>query len=315
MLNLQDDEETSNIDGLLLDDDSEQKDCGMVDDDDVNDGLELEDDANDAAVIGSDGAKTETTRERPFDDCPLCDYQVGDHVYIMCPLIPGMSYQHHGIVMDVFWKEYNQEWIQENTDGEETADENVASRGEWMMTISDYSRDEQVPDNGQQQDVDEPVRSSSWKPPTSSIGPGSWGGSSGPSSASFSLNTTTGTEEGRGQKLGFFRTYAAPCDGREKWHKVDYGSGRRKDQSLYAAPALVCRRMQFLVDREREGDDELVPEYHVLSVNCECAAVWCKTGKWTTLQALDLLTVGQATAVATAAILWTQPLILEGRHG
>jgi len=51
-----------------------------------------------------------------------------------------------------------------------------------------------------------------------------------------------------------------------------------------------------------ENHDTIVPDYHVLKSNCECVAVWCKTGVWTTLQgssALHLTAAGQVKSVVT----------------
>merc|ERR1712071_470732 len=51
-----------------------------------------------------------------------------------------------------------------------------------------------------------------------------------------------------------------------------------------AHPKLVTTRAQFIVTNEH-----LVPEYHILKSNCECLAVWCKTGQWATVQASSFL--------------------------
>lgn len=43
---------------------------------------------------------------------------------------------------------------------------------------------------------------------------------------------------------------------------------------------LVLSRTHFVLEHE-----ELLPPYHVFYSNSECIAVWCKTGRWSTLQA------------------------------
>ena len=73
-------------------------------------------------------------------------------------------------------------------------------------------------------------------------------------------------------------------------------SGETPDASL-----LVLTRVQFLhVCRH------LIPDYHVLASNCEAVAVWCMTGKYTSLQATKLL--DQAT-VSTAVGAAMFPLV------
>ncbi len=43
---------------------------------------------------------------------------------------------------------------------------------------------------------------------------------------------------------------------------------------------LVLSRTHFILEHE-----DLLPPYHVFYSNSECIAVWCKTGRWSTLQA------------------------------
>lgn len=81
----------------------------------------------------------------------------------------------------------------------------------------------------------------------------------------------------------------------DKWHKVVY-QAPRQDCTVQQEPAgtcthvtpdeveLVLARANFLL---RYPD--ILPDYNVLNANCECVAVWCKTGKWLTLQGSSLL--------------------------
>mmetsp|Transcript_10559 Transcript_10559/g.21968 ORF Transcript_10559/g.21968 Transcript_10559/m.21968 type:complete len:701 (-) Transcript_10559:85-2187(-) len=57
--------------------------------------------------------------------------------------------------------------------------------------------------------------------------------------------------------------------------------------------ALVLARTRFLLE---QGEDVL-PPYHIINSNSECIAVWCKTGRWSTLQAAVFL---HSTAIGNA---------------
>lgn len=95
---------------------------------------------------------------------------------------------------------------------------------------------------------------------------------------------------------------------------------------------LVVARARFLLDTNPEsatktvmgmgitGEEEYsreleqsIPDFHMLSANGECAAVWCRTGRWCTLQGssiLHILIVSQAGgavaggAIASNIMLW-----------
>ena len=110
------------------------------------------------------------------------------------------------------------------------------------------------------------------------------------------------------EQEGIMRAYTDT----DKWHKVRYQTGFWKRQFSRSGTAtgsksdplgLVLARVHFIL----QHPDQL-PEYHVLHANCECVAVWCKTGHWSTLQGssfLELTAAGQlkqsATIAATAA--------------
>jgi hypothetical protein len=105
---------------------------------------------------------------------------------------------------------------------------------------------------------------------------------------------------------GCVRTYESSyCT----WRKVEYGvSGFLKQHlsrsgtctSAESSPAgLVRTRVQFLLDHP-----EYLPPYSMVQSNCECVAVWCKTGTWATTQATSFLTAmaaGQAKSAVTLA--------------
>lgn len=103
---------------------------------------------------------------------------------------------------------------------------------------------------------------------------------------------------------GILRTYTDT----DRWHKVEYKAPFWK-RSVYRAGTctattsdavgLVLARVNYIL---RHPD--VLPDYHVVNANCECVAVWCKTGRWSTLQASSLLeftAVGQVKSSATMA--------------
>jgi hypothetical protein len=154
---------------------------------------------------------------------------------------------------------------------------------QWMLQIADFSNLEM---SAESDDRNNPMLSSS-KPPTKKSLMGSH-------------------PAGKG---GCIRTYEVPADSStDKWHKVEYSAGWWKRHTWRTgtctaaecdAPGLVRARVQFLINRA-----DLLPPYSAVGSNCECVAVWCKTGTWATLQAtswLSLTAAGQAKSAVTAA--------------
>lgn len=103
---------------------------------------------------------------------------------------------------------------------------------------------------------------------------------------------------------GILRTYADT----DPWYKVEYNAEWWK-RSIYRAGTctsvssdavgLVLARVNYIL-----RNPDVLPDYHVVNANCECVAVWCKTGRWSTLQAsslLELAAAGQAKSTATLA--------------
>lgn len=69
--------------------------------------------------------------------------------------------------------------------------------------------------------------------------------------------------------------------------KAGVGTALKKDQ-----PGLILARLQYLLDNQ-----DHLPSHNALSANGECAAMWCVTSKWCTLQGASILavtSVGQA---------------------
>lgn len=195
-------------------------------------------------------------------------FAMGDHVYQWrsLALLPGV-FQHHGIVLNAWWND-------------DDCSDNHEERG-WMLKIFDFTTDV------------------------------SGGSTSHPSlqGASNFFNSvvinTTAKAEALGHRRGYLRVFESPA---RIWQKVQYDANlvqRNLAQSgtCTAAPSdtpgMVRSRAQFLIDHP-----DIIPDYDVLTSNCECVAVWCKTGIWSTLQAaswLSFTAAGQVKSAATVA--------------
>lgn len=80
------------------------------------------------------------------------------------------------------------------------------------------------------------------------------------------------------------------------------GTALKKD-----AVGLILARVAYLL----EHPDHL-PEHNALSANGECAAMWCVTGRWCTLQGASILqitSVGQAGGALLAGQFLTHSIV------
>jgi len=76
---------------------------------------------------------------------------------------------------------------------------------------------------------------------------------------------------------------ATPCaeEGQQSVFSVDHPDDHPRNELPKSDSAkLVLARTHFVLENE-----DLLPPYHVFYSNSECIAVWCKTGRWSTLQA------------------------------
>ena len=79
---------------------------------------------------------------------------------------------------------------------------------------------------------------------------------------------------------------------------------------------IVLARTRYILDQQDLPEcEQTLPPYHILYSNSECLAVWCKTGKFSTLQAAVFLhstAVGNAksTFLMTGAVVATQPWLI-----
>lgn len=215
-----------------------------------------------------------------------CDFQIGDHVYQWCSFvgIPAV-YQHHGIVMDVYFRYRNQGLADDNNRGC-TGAGGVGRGGEWILKIADFSNydDDQTSSTDQSFTAPPRRKKSSW----------------------------LGSNAKNAKKSdGCIRTYdvsATAVAEEEKWYQVEYQASwwKRHWQRTGTctavssdAPGLVRARVQFLIEHAH-----VLPKYNAVTANCECVAVWCKTGTWATLQGISWLALtaaGQAKSAVTVA--------------
>ena len=91
------------------------------------------------------------------------------------------------------------------------------------------------------------------------------------------------------------------------WKKVKYGANfLQRCASFFPGtataahsvhPTLVVSRAKFIV-----SNVDLIPSYHVFKSNCECMAVWCKTGRWMTIQASTALHLFALSPIKASAL-------------
>lgn len=111
-----------------------------------------------------------------------------------------------------------------------------------------------------------------------------------------SSSTASGAVSGNGVTGGF--RFLRETDPSQKWHKVKYQANPLEcitwrpgtcSAACPSHPSQILMRVQFLHDCRH-----VLPEYHLLSSNCETVSVWCVTGKWETLQYQQTMKWSQA---------------------
>mmetsp|Transcript_24439 Transcript_24439/g.49521 ORF Transcript_24439/g.49521 Transcript_24439/m.49521 type:complete len:291 (-) Transcript_24439:50-922(-) len=123
-------------------------------------------------------------------------------------------------------------------------------------------------------------------------------GSSPDISGSSSLITSMGSGSG---KCRFIEKTHSDLSAWKK--EIGYESEGQCDSS-----DTVLKRAKFLLKHP-----QVLPKYNPFNANCECAAVWCKTGQWKTLQALTiaghLAGVGGSVAAGATAFILCNPTV------
>ena len=90
--------------------------------------------------------------------------------------------------------------------------------------------------------------------------------------------------------------------------KAGVGTALKKDQ-----PGLILARVQYFLDNQ-----DHLPAHNALAANGECAAMWCVTGKWCTIQGASILavtSVGQAGGALLAGGILSNLTVLAPMPG
>ena len=166
----------------------------------------------------------------PPDKTNACEFQIGDHIYQWCSFVGIPSvFQHHGIVMDCYWKEQNDENDDEvaNDDNNSVASMNKNiknveisdSDGEWIIEIADFSNVDHL-DRQRQRDT----TATTYLPDGSTIDASF---TAPPPSASnrkrsFGMSSKSSSNSNDGYRI---RTFTVSLSSKhERWHKVIYSS-------------------------------------------------------------------------------------------
>lgn len=200
---------------------------------------------------------------------PPAPFDPGDHVYQWCKVAGIPAFHHHAIVMQVHWDNFD---------------------GIWMLHVSDFSNIS----------LYDATAAATGRRRRQRNGSGSC-----ISSAPFPSGSNPFLKK---KEPGSWRSYATPA---ERWHKVIYQATLWQQVTNPSAgtctraecdpPVVVEARVHFL---QLNSATLLANKpYHWLYNNCEAAAVWCKTGKWCTLQALTFLTTAVAGQAKSTAFL------------
>ena len=177
----------------------------------------------------------------------------------------GIPYNHHAIVISV------------------SAENEAADEGERSLCVADFSTDG--------------IGSVCVSSGLMISGSGSGTGNIGPlrDVHNAPLSSTKGeAEEGQSPKESRHGLRVI-CVSSANWSKITYASNAPTSPTF-----TIRRRIEFLLKHPH-----LIPAYSVIESNCECVAVWCKTGVWTTLQAQSWLgstNFGSRMAIASLAV-------------
>lgn len=261
----------------------------------------VQDDDIDHDNINHHNTGNKSYHDTTYDDesfLPPIDFMMGDHIYRWCHYmgIPHM-YQHHAIVLDVYYCHIEHVWV---------------------MQIADFSNTNlDDDDDDEDQEDDHNMRSL-----------GSIRRYDHTSKINYKKNRSrykSNHHHNNSDSNSCIRVYECVISTKQQnfpWHKVEYNAPLWKRSiyrsgtctaSLGDAPGLVRARVQFLLNHQQRSlsssslshtsTSSLLPPYSTMSSNCECVAVWCKTGTWCTLQVSSFLYVTAATQMKQAATL------------
>ena len=200
----------------------------------------------------------------------------GDHVYLPCNAA-GIPYEHHAIVLSVM-----PHLLLSATDD----DDDEEKDDDCILCVADFTAD----------GANASIASSGTLSMSSCCHHNNNNENDNASAAA--TETSCSSSSSRGLRI----LQVAAKD----WYKIHY------PESTSTSPVHIVRsRVQFLLEHPHH-----IPSYSLVESNCECVAVWCKTGRWTTLQAERVLkTTNHGAKVALAGFAavaqWT-PLVVPG---
>jgi hypothetical protein len=214
------------------------------------------------------------------------ELQVGDHVYqwrSLCGL--PYAFQHHGIVMDIIDDEEGKpvrltiaDFSNVETKNKKQQKKQNIQHQDAKQSIEESTRIKSSAEIETKPLVDDPLLRQQQQQQDEKIIQRRQSSSRSSSSSLLSL-----------EQEGILSVYTDT----DKWHKVQYQASWWKCQVYRSGTAtnsksdpvgIVLARVSFIMQHP-----EQLPDYHVVHANCECVAFWCKTGKWSTLQARYVL--------------------------
>mmetsp|Transcript_24495 Transcript_24495/g.32647 ORF Transcript_24495/g.32647 Transcript_24495/m.32647 type:complete len:338 (+) Transcript_24495:74-1087(+) len=230
-------------------------------------------------------ATTTSTTKNQSNNRSNDSVEVGDHVYKWCRQGFGLRYQHHGIVVGVL------------------RDDDEGGRISKIVIIDFYLNSPRE----QRQSLEDSLGTQSNK-------------CSGIRQRMFRGGNRSGSDIAHGSMAGpggirlLEITEQADMD---EWLKVKY-KDKNDDDDDRANNATTSKKAKITSDPENLvvaranflfHNPNVLPGYNVMKSNCECVAVWCKTGKWCTLQGSSILdnaatsSVDMLKGVAPASLL------------
>jgi hypothetical protein len=117
---------------------------------------------------------------------------------------------------------------------------------------------------------------------------------------SLSINRIRGEAGNIMKKLSFSRPKTPVDKTDDVKADEDSESGPKLPKSDHRS--IVLARVRFiLAEQDKKESESCLPPYHIFYSNSECIAVWCKTGKFCTLQAAVFL---HSTAICCGWCIW-----------
>jgi len=232
------------------------------------------------------------------------ELRAGDHVYVWKSFGVLGSYQKHGIVLSA---------ARTTDTAHEEDDDEVSIVTFYHRTKRDFStRDELYKTQYSKEENDDDV-------------------DCGESLITANDNTVTTTKPSSNNKKHVKRTATVRIESLStflsdstsgKLQKVKYNQTLRKRLLKRPGTVTACRaderplilaRVHYLLSAKSK-----LPEHHLVAANGECAAVWCRMGRWCTLQGssiLHILFAGQAGGAVVGGVAASNMMVLTAAPG